>query len=263
MLHQQGKIHEVVHTTAIGKLNAILKGLSGHQFPLVTISDADVLFQNGWQEASYDVFGAFPKAGVVSPSSNPKMLRYYTANIIGSHLFSKKLYFTSVEDVEAMRAFAKSIDNPTLFKQVHFEKHLTLQNSNAAAIIGAGHFVATYRGVCFDTLSDRYSEFSLGGNSEESLLDNPPVKLDLWRLSTVKSYVFHMGNVKEDWMGEVLLSLHHNEKSCSPLQLKTIKNYKLVTWFKTEAFSRIIFRKPIWRLFLRYKGLSKQEAAQY
>ncbi len=262
-LYRTGKIHEVLHTTSIGKLNAILKGISGQNFPLVTITDADVLFLDDWQKATYDVFDAFPKAGVVSPSSNPKMLRYYTANVIGNHLFSRKLYFTSVEDVEAMRAFAKSIDNPALFKQVHFEKQLTVQNSDSAAIIGAGHFVATYRGVCFNTLSDRYSEYSLGGDSEESLLDKPPVKLDLWRLSTLKSYVFHMGNVKEDWMKAVLLSLQDNEKSSAPPQLKTIKNFKLVTWFKTEVFSRIIFRKPIWRLFLRYKGLSKEEASMY
>ncbi|MDD3005817.1 glycosyltransferase, partial [Flavobacterium sp.] len=45
-LQQETKVQEVIHTTAIGKLNAILKGLSGHQFPLITITDADVLFLN-------------------------------------------------------------------------------------------------------------------------------------------------------------------------------------------------------------------------
>lgn len=262
-LYRTGKIHEVLHTTSIGKLNAILKGISGQNFSLVTITDADVLFLDDWQKATYDVFEAFPKTGVVSPSSNPKMLRYYTGNIIGSLLFSKKICFSSVKDSESMKAFAKSIENSTLFKQVHFEKHLTVQDANSIAIIGAGHFVATYRGVCFNAVSQRYSEFSLGGDSEESLLDTPPVKLDLWRLSTIKSYVFHMGNVKEDWMEDVLRGLHDNKKDSAPPQLKPIKNTKLVTWFKTEVFSRVIFRKPIWRLFLRYKGLSKQEASQY
>ena len=88
-LHQEGKIQEVIHTTAIGKLNAILKGLTGHQFPLITITDADVMFLNDWQKATYEVFEAFPRAGVVSPVPNPKNLRYYTANIIGETFFSK------------------------------------------------------------------------------------------------------------------------------------------------------------------------------
>lgn len=262
-LYSQGKIHEVIHTTSIGKLNAILKGISGQNFPLITITDADVLFLDDWQKATYDVFEAFPKTGVVSPSSNPKMLRYYTSNSIGSLLFSKKLCFTNVKDSKAMKAFAKSIDNATLFKQVHFEKHLTVKNADSSAIIGAGHFVATYRGVCFNALHQRYSEFSLGGDSEESLLDKPPLMLDLWRLSTEKNFTYHMGNVKEDWMEDVLRSLHDNKKNSALPQLKPIKNTKLGTWFKTEVFARIIFRKPVWCLFLRYKGLSKEEANMY
>src|SRR4051812_9240706 len=37
------KIHGLIHTANIGKLNAILKGLSGTNFPFVTIADSDVL----------------------------------------------------------------------------------------------------------------------------------------------------------------------------------------------------------------------------
>jgi len=45
-----GTIHELIHTTNIGKLNAILKGITGQKFQLITISDADVLFLNDWQK---------------------------------------------------------------------------------------------------------------------------------------------------------------------------------------------------------------------
>ena len=31
-LYQEEKLQELIHTTGIGKLNAILKGLTGHQF---------------------------------------------------------------------------------------------------------------------------------------------------------------------------------------------------------------------------------------
>jgi cellulose synthase/poly-beta-1,6-N-acetylglucosamine synthase-like glycosyltransferase len=55
-LQQQLKIHEIIHTSAIGKMNAILKGLMGHNFDLITIADADVLFLNNWQKNTYEVF---------------------------------------------------------------------------------------------------------------------------------------------------------------------------------------------------------------
>jgi hypothetical protein len=48
-LHHENKIQELIHTTNIGKLNAILKGITGQQFPIITITDADVLFLNDWQ----------------------------------------------------------------------------------------------------------------------------------------------------------------------------------------------------------------------
>ena len=96
-LHQEVKIQELIHTTAIGKLNAILKGLSGHQFPLITITDADVLFINHWQKATYEVFEAFPKAGVVSTTPSSKVLKQYTGNVIVSNLFSKKLQLDNLK----------------------------------------------------------------------------------------------------------------------------------------------------------------------
>lgn len=41
---KNGKIHERINTTNVGKLNAIIKGISGHNFTFITTSDADVLF---------------------------------------------------------------------------------------------------------------------------------------------------------------------------------------------------------------------------
>ena len=55
-LFNQGLIHELINTTAIGKLNAILKGIVGHNFEFITISDSDVLFLNNWQNETYKVY---------------------------------------------------------------------------------------------------------------------------------------------------------------------------------------------------------------
>ena len=261
-LHHENKIQEVIHTTAIGKINAVLKGLTGHQFELVTISDADVLFLNNWQKATYEVFEAFPKAGVVSPSPNSKMLRYYTGNVIANTLFSKNVAFTSVIAKTDMQTFAKSIANEALYKPIHLEKQLTVTKDATSALIGAGHFVATYKGVVFNNLKERFSKYSLGGNSEEFLLDKPATELGFYRLSTSNSYVFHLGNVVEDWMQDKL-----NTLKTETLNFEIKADNKLyggfLNSFFLNFFSKIIYKKPFWQMYMRYKGLTKEEANQY
>ena len=74
-LFQENKIQELIQTSAIGKLNAIFKGIAGQQFPIITITDADVLFLNNWQQETYAVFEAFPKTGSVSPNGVFKLLK--------------------------------------------------------------------------------------------------------------------------------------------------------------------------------------------
>jgi hypothetical protein len=257
-------VHEVIHTTNIGKLNAVLKGLAGNQFTLVTVSDADVLFLNNWQAESYFVFKAFSKAGSVSLCPNSKILKYYTSNILFEKWFSKSLRFRNVKNPKAMQSFADSIGNFKLFNKYNLEKYLTVTDNGIEAVVGGGHFVMTYRFEIFHKFSQSYSNFKLGGESEKELLDKPVPFKGYWRLSTADNYAYHMGNTLEDWMRKQEEGLKENEFVCdkAPRLLK-VKSYAIVNWFKIKIFSKIVFRKPIWRLFLRYKGLTKEEAANY
>jgi hypothetical protein len=262
-LHQQEKIHEIIHTTAIGKLNAILKGVSGHSFSLVTITDADVLFLNNWQQASYDVFEAFPKAGAVSTTPSSKVLKQYTAHLLISKLFSKKLQFVNVINPYAMINFAKSIGNPNFYNETHLKKYLTLSKGTTKAVVGAGHFVATYRGSVFDTVKYTHSSFALGGNSEVLLLDKPVDDLGYWRLSTSENYTYHMGNVKEVWMDDEIEKLKERNNEYKDLSF-SFTNRREFNFFKLNSILfKLLSYRPIWRLFLRYKGLTKEEAKNY
>lgn len=263
-LYSGGKIHELMHTNAIGKLNSVLKGLTGHNFPLITITDADVLFLNNWQKSTYEIFETFPKAGAVSTTPNPKMLRYFTSNILFDHCFSKQLAFTKVKNPNAVKAFADSIGTPDFYNEVHLDKNLTISKGNVRAVIGAGHFVATYRGIVFNDLSNRFSIHSLGGNSENDILDKPVVNQGYWRLSTENNFTFHMGNKTEDWMLEEIEKLTMNDVTFDLVpQFKKIHVNPCFNKFKTDIFSRLLFRKPIWKMFLIQKGLSKEEAEKY
>jgi hypothetical protein len=264
-LFNENKIHEIVHTTAIGKLNAVLKGIVGHDFPLITISDADVLFLNKWQLETYDVFNAFPKAGAVSTTPNSKMVKHFTSSIFIDTLFSKKVQFSAVENPIAMQSFAESIGNPSFFKKVHLEKYATVTSqNNRKAVIGAGHFVATYRGEIFNSIKNKYSNYSLGGDSEIAFLDKPVQENNLWRLSTINNFTYHLGNTKEEWM-QVSFDAIKNETHVevkAPIIFSS-KSNKIILWFKVNILGKTLFKKSIWRLFLEYKGLSKSEAKDY
>lgn len=263
-LYSQGKIHELIHTVNIGKLNAVLKGISGNVFPLVTVADADALFLNGWQKATYDVYGAFPKAGAVCPVPSSKSYRTYTGNIWSENLFSSRFGFTETKNPEALKAFAQSIGNPDFYNRQQLEKYLTINSDGITAVVGAGHFLATYRGSIFKNIRRRFSEFKLGGDSEREILDLPVVRNGLWRLSTHDNYAFHMGNIAEPWMKDKLESLHDNdfEPQHAPA-FKSTAFTKTGDFIKNRIFGKLLSNKKILVLLLRYKGLSSETAKKY
>lgn len=262
-LFQEKKIHEIIHTTNIGYVNAMLKGITGQNFKFITNADADVLFLNDWQEESYAVFAAFPKTGVVSPTPHSKMIRFLTGNIYFDRGFTKSIKFSEVINPKAMVAFAKSIDYEDLFKDINLQRYLTISEGEFSASIGAPHFVVTYRSDVFNKINKRFTEFILGGDSDY-IFDYPVINNGLWRLSTVDNYAYHMGNTVEEWMIKRVVNLKTNtfDYEKAP-KLAKIKTSSMLSWFKINIFSRILFLKPIWRLFLRYKGLNKIESKIY
>ncbi|MDR6762536.1 hypothetical protein J2Y38_002747 [Flavobacterium sp. 2755] len=263
-LYHDKKIHELIHTSNIGKINAVLKGITGQNFKLITIADADALFLNEWQNATYEVFKAFPKAGAVCPTPSPKSFSNKTANVIFENLFSNLLKFTAVKNPKALQYFANSIGNPEFYKNTHLEKYLTLSNGNLKAVIGAGHFVATYRSDVFSNLGVLFSDYSLGGNSEDEILDKTVVRNGLWRLSTEDNFVYHMGNVEEEWMLQKLeKTIISSDNIIEEVQFDKQKEKKIISWIKNDLFYRFIFQKNIKKKFLIYKGLTKEEAKNY
>lgn len=258
----KGKIHELIHSTNIGKINAILKGLSGHDLELVTIADADVFFCSGWQEATYDIFKAFPKAGAVAPLSFPTFLKYYTAPIWADHWSSGRLNFEPVKDPESLQAFAKSIGNSNFYNDAHLEKQLVLTNGEVKAGVGSGHFVNTYRGALFDPPAGKYSPYQLGGDSETVFVDQPVMDSGLYRLATLNGYALHMGNTLEPWMQDKLQELEKSDKTTVDIRWNKLRVSPLRNWWVKLTF-KVLTRRPIWNRLLRSKGLSANQVRNY
>lgn len=251
-LYNNGKVHELIHTENIGKLNAILKGLAGNNIELVTISDADVLFLDNWQLETTKVFRALPKAGVVGIVPQFNMFKNKCGNVIFDNLFNKKLKFIPIKSTEGLIRFYDSIGWDRSYNTDYLKYSLGLEKNNTTVFVGSGHFVATYKKQMFEELKS-YLHFKLGGNSEE-YLDIMPIKYDYWRVTTYDNYAFHMGNVFEDWMYEI--SHDSDKKIVMDSNFKKNKSANsFIVLFKNKVFFKFFGSAFISKLFYRWKKL--------
>lgn len=260
-LFEEKKIHELIHTTNIGYINAMLKGTTGQEFLFVTTSDADVLYLNNWQEETYKIFNNFASAGAVSPVPNSKVLKYFTENIFLAKGFSKKMRFIKNENPKAMKKFALSIGNKDLFNNIHLTKCLALTENNSFSLVGASHFIITYRKELINSIKVRNTKFLMGGDSD-FIFDKQVLDSGFWRLSTINNFALHMGNIEENWMKDTVGKIEVVNKHFTQPVLKAIVQRKRNILLK-KLISGILFKKPFWNLFLRLKGLSRVEAKHY
>lgn len=257
------KIHEIIHTDNIGKLNAILKGLAGNQIELVTISDSDVLFLEGWQKETLAVFNNFPKAGVVGIVPQMRGFGSFCGNLVVENFFSKKLKFSAVKNPEALQNFYASLGWKDDYNKDYLKLTLTIENNSHTAVVGSGHFVATYRKEIFSEMVS-YIGYKLGGDSE-TYLDKLPLKYGLWRLTTNDNHAYHMGNTYEEWMGEKLDSFKNTAVDFVPLtnKRKVQPENRFSFYIKNVLFMKFFKKRKYKRLFYKFKRMPKQMIAKY
>lgn len=266
---ESGLIDQVFHSKEnLGKINAILAAAKGNLEPLITITDADVLFKKGWQEAVEKTFLAFPEAGMVSPVPSSKVYKMFTGNNWFYGLFKGKLAFEKVEDPEAMHRFDLSLGNKELmYKPVHLEKYLVLSNKSTGgkAVMGCGHFVATLKREVFDKGTNQPAFIKIVGGVENRFIDFPNEKLGLLRLATKENYAYHMGNHTEEWMYEEFKELDPKDKPITAFSGKEFVFQPVSGWGQSVGgkIKQLLDRKKINLLVLGKLGLTKDEAQQY
>ncbi|MGJ5640609.1 glycosyltransferase family A protein [Formosa sp. S-31] len=257
-LYSKGLIQELIHTGNIGKINAINKGLSGARIELITIADADVLFLNDWQTETIRIFNNFPKAGVVGIVPQFKMYADLCSNLLFEHFFSKKLTFTKVVNPESMQHFYKSIGWDNNYNQDFLKVKLSIENKlGFKAIVGSGHFVATYR---YSALAKRPVEVTNKkmGMMLRKYFDEPVLKIGGWRLTTENNYAYHMGNVHEPWMDEVFDNLKQFEGEMLSYTYKPLTTSYLSYFMKNHLFRKLMENKKFINWFIKFKGLPKE-----
>lgn len=253
----------IIEKENIGKINSILKSLRTAEERLITITDADVFFDNDWEKEVLDVFEAFPKAGSVSPVPVFRTHFRLTSNIWFDNLFSSKLKFRPVQDPESMTLFAKSIGWSWLDSKFK-DSIATLKSKNGKiAVLGSSHFVCTYKREVFSKMPNNNSIYKLGGDSEYLFTDLPVLKMGGYRLATYGNYAFHLGNVLEDWMEKKFNNLESREKKVlNTDRLKTLKQRKIY-FFITEKIFKQIFYTRLKKNILIFKGITKDQAINF
>ena len=254
---KNGTIQELIHTGPIGKVNALLKVIRSLDEDIITITDSDVFFLNNWQDETIKVFNSFNKAGVVGIVPQFKMYNYLSYNLFFDNFFSKKLKFDKVVNPQALKKFYKSIGWKDDYNEQYLKTNLILKSSNdLSALVGSGHFVATYRNEVFKKLPKKKSEFLLGGGSVKKYLDLPVIKYGGWRLTTRDNYAYHMGNIYEDWMKEELnILIDESKRKIVKSKNIVLRTSKFSYYFKNHIFRKLISNKKIFKKILTQKGL--------
>ncbi|PHS09000.1 MAG: hypothetical protein COA88_05710 [Kordia sp.] len=249
--------------SGIGKINSLYKIINSVKEPLITISDADVLFTSGWQDAVEKIFIDYPKAGMVCPFSYSKGFRELTANIYFDNLFNKNIKVTEIKSPEGLEHFAKSIGNEGFYKDIHKKYGITYQEKGKSrALIGAGHFVATFKRAVFPAYEFK-SNLQRLASGEGLYIDSPPVQSGLWRLSTNYNFVYHMGNT----VTPMYLDIVSNNNNDTPKDMSNLpvvkKEAKFLFALKNNLFNRYFFSNKLFGWYLTRIGLTKNEVKQY
>ncbi len=184
-----------------GKVDPVVAVMRSCQEKLITITDCDVLFKNGWQYAVEEIFLKVPHVGMVTPLPAPVINKYFSVWSWYAGITKRCLYKLRETDEESISSFNKSIGVARELSET--EKHpFAIIIRGCKAVIGSGHFCATYNKNVVNYIPQTSSGIRFKG-AEEQFLDKPVQVGGFLRLATNKGWVFHMGNSVEVWMKQV------------------------------------------------------------
>lgn len=210
-LWEEKKIDRAIFNTEnVGKMNAIIAETRASFEEYITYSDADVFFDKGWLQQTFQIFNEVPKAGFVSMNPTPKNYIHADSTILSNWntILFKKKKTKEVCNYQDLEHFHKSIGKDKKYTEDMFAGNVYTLTKHSY-ILGAGHFCCTIKKTpTLKFVPKHKSLIGVSGGSESVYLDIPFDKSGLFRLSSPKAFVWHMGNVLEkDWTAEKLLEI--------------------------------------------------------
>jgi Glycosyl transferase family 2 len=202
-LFAQGRIDRAVFNEEnVGKMNAIIAETRASFEEFITYADADVFFDKEWLHQTHQIFKKVPKAGFVSMNPTPNNLTSAHSTVLANltKFFGSKKKTSNVCSYDDLEHFHISVGRDKAFTDEMYHKGKVVCVGNNF-IIGAGHFCCTIKKTpTLKYIPGYKSSIGISGGSENKYLDTPFDKTGLWRLSSPKAYVWHMGNVLDhEW----------------------------------------------------------------
>jgi hypothetical protein len=261
----QGWIDELfVETEQLGKINSLRKAIYASEELFITITDADVLFLNKWDQSIAQVFNSFPKATAVAPVPIHKTFNQYVDNIWFDHLISNNIAFAKAKNPEALESFVKSIGWPHLNDHQKLEILTLTAKDGTEAVVGCSHFCTTYRREIFQFAPQEPTPYTLSGDSEKKYLDLPTIQSNGYRLSTATNHAFHLGNVFESWMQEEFDAIKDSEKKVLQWpEMRTLKKSYVSYFLKNKIFKKLMSYPYFYNTYLKKCGLNKEWAPKF
>jgi len=242
----------------LGKLNALLSAIKSNLEPLITVTDADVMFLPNWQKEVEKIFELMPETGMVSPVPSSKA---YSSGFLNSSiyygLFKGKIKFSEVEDAEGMTNFQKSIGRKVMYNENHLKKYLTIENDKIKAVLGCGHFVATVRAEVFQKSPTEVSHHKIGAGSESRYIDRPNDEAGFLRLATLGNYAYHLGNDVEDWMKLKLNEIKNTKNENYYTNISEPKRLSKFGFLIGKIFYLVLFKK-FKKSYFSFKGMKAE-----
>lgn len=210
-LLKNGDIDKLVHYhNNMGKINPLLAEIKISQEEFITLSDSDVLFTPGWQDAVEEAFQVFPYLGLISPLPQPDLANYANSFSWLYGIFSRRISRISEHeyDKDSVIQFKRSIGRGSELFPLE-KKPFAIKRNGKVYILGAGHFCCTVHRSVVPFLPSATNGLGFQG-AEGPAFDYVIERAGFMRLATSQGWVYHMGNVPEKWMYEKLELIEHS-----------------------------------------------------
>ncbi|MDA8595384.1 glycosyltransferase family 2 protein [Flavobacteriaceae bacterium] len=184
-----------------GKLFSCINEARNCKEQFVGIIDSDVIFRKGWFDEALTIFNISRNIGVVSLCPQPNLAFYHNNSLFGSFLLLK-LKIGNFVTKEYLELFERGVGNRNIYSgNINWKRRqMMISDGTAKCIIGGGHFASIYRTEVFKKLEPKKINFVFKNGDENNHLDGPIDKAGYFRLSTLEPFVYHMGNVYEDYI---------------------------------------------------------------
>lgn len=261
----QGRIDQLISNSINrGKVDPLMSAIRGSYEPLITITDADVLFKPGWQQIGEQKHAAIKNLGMLSYFPTHGIPTEVAFSTLRKCIIPRKMKFAKFTgNPKELLHFYKSIGREiTPDFQTLINQKLTATINNEQVVVGGGHFVATYKRYALLNAPLEPSLKKIVGGSETTYLDIPNDKYGYYRGATPEVLVFHMGNQSEPWMDEALKKYKTQPKPKSMVNTssflfrkkKPIRGYH----FRKRLFIALYKRTPIGKLLLNWLQCPKE-----